>query len=204
MSVDLSSLMKRLSPRTLAVATFISILGHPFVLIPLTITITLLGHLSPARTLAIVTIFMASTILPLLFVIRRKVASGSWTDKDVSDHSQRRHLYAVTIPIITFSILIFWALGLPHALVIGTIGSLFLLLAGMAINHWSKISMHIMFGAYCAMALVVTRPIPSLALFLMVGAVGWSRVLLKRHTVIQVISGLFLGGGVGVLLILLT
>jgi membrane-associated phospholipid phosphatase len=193
--------MKRPWPGTLGVANFFSILGHPFVLLPLTITLSLIGHLRPGKLIAVVAIFSASIILPLLVLIRRKVVSGEWTDMDVSHHDQRGRLYSVALPIIALSIPIFWLLRLPRGLIIGTVVSLFLLIAGMAINRSSKLSMHAMFGAYCMMVLWAVSHTFGLAALALLIAVGWSRVLLGRHTVAQVISGMSLGMAAGVILL---
>ncbi|MEK6280911.1 MAG: phosphatase PAP2 family protein [Acidobacteriota bacterium] len=192
--------MQRPSTRTLATANMISMLGHPLVLGSLTVTLSLVGHLPAARLLAVVGIFTAAIVFPIWFVIRRKVASGAWTDMDVSDHGQRAGLYSVALSIIALSIPIFWLLELPRGLIIGTLVSLVLLLAGMAINLRSKLSMHSMFGAYCVVILMAVSVAFGLAALLLIAAVGWSRVVLGRHTVAQVVFGMSLGAAAGVVL----
>lgn len=193
--------IKRPSPGTLGVATFFSILGHPLVLIPLTITLSLIGSLRPGRLIAVVAIFTTSIILPMLILIRRKAVSWEWTDMDVSRHDQGGQLYLVALPISAISIPIFWLPALPQGLIIGTVVSLFLLIAGVAINLRSKLSMHAMFRAYCMMALNAVSYTFGLVALLLLIAVGWSRVMLGRRTLAQGISGASLRTAGGIILL---
>jgi membrane-associated phospholipid phosphatase len=187
--------------RVLGVARFVSLIGHPMVLLTLTITLVLARNLPPARLVTIVGIFLLSTIIPLCLVMWRKVASGQWTNMDVSDPDQRGHLYSAAIVIIALATLMFWLMSLPHTLFIGSVVSLLLLVSGMLVSRRSKISMHTMFAAYCAVALLGVSIAFSFVLIVMVGLVAWSRLVLKRHTASQVIGGLCLGICAGVLLI---
>lgn len=197
----ISPFSKPPSRALVAVANFLSLLGHPLVLLPLTIALTLIGNVSPSRLLTIVAIFTASTVVPMLFIIRRKVAAGTWTDMDVSDHGQRGHLYTVALAITAVSIAVFWLLDLPRGIIAGAVISLILLLAGMAINRYSKISMHAMFGSYCVVILSASNPMFGLGAFALVAAMSWSRVVLGRHSLAQVIMGNLLGAAAGILLV---
>ena len=194
---------RRPSKKVLFAANILSTVGHPLVLLPLTIALSLVGHLSGAKLIWTVAIFVASTVLPMLFIIRRKVAAGRWTDMDVSDHGQRGGLYNVIFAVILISIFIFWFLGFPGGMIVGALVSLLLLLAGRVINRFSKISMHAMFGAYCVVILLAASLAFGFAGALLVLGMGWSRVVLGRHTIGQVIAGNFLGAQGGLLLLLL-
>jgi membrane-associated phospholipid phosphatase len=203
MNDALSATARRPSKNILVAANVLSTVGHPLVLLPLTIALSLLGRLSGTRLFVVVAVFLASTVIPMLFIIRRKVATGVWTDMDVSDHGQRGGLYNVAIPIILISIVVFWLFEFPRGMIIGASVSLVLMLAGMAINRFSKISMHAMFGAYCVVILLSPNLGVGLATALLVAGMSWSRVALGRHTVAQVIAGNVLGAVAGGLLIVL-
>lgn len=168
-------------------ATVLSIVGHPFVLLPLTVL------MSVRQSLFIALIYAGSTILPLMLVIRRKVRAKEWTDSDVSEPRQRRQFYWIVLVVIGLSIALFSLLHFPRPLIVGAAVSFALLALGMLINLWSKISMHMMFCAYCGVILTRTGVTASVTALCLLLALGWSRVVLGRHTVPQVVSGAGLG-----------
>jgi membrane-associated phospholipid phosphatase len=70
--------------------------------------------------------------------------------------------------------------------------------AGLLGNRFLKISLHMMFGAFC---LVVIARLYPMSLFLtspLLAALAWSRWRLERHTPAEIAVGLILGlaGGV--------
>jgi hypothetical protein len=71
---------------TIPLARTLSVAGHPFVLIPLTVALT-------TRSLRWAAIIAAGTILPLLWIIVRNVRRGTWSDAGVSRHDQRASFY---------------------------------------------------------------------------------------------------------------
>lgn len=188
------------SPR-FVVATVISTVGHPFVLLPLTVTLSLAGQMRPAQLFFVGTVYTGSIIVPLIFMIRRKVRRQEWMDSDVSDVRQRWQLYVVTLIVVTLALAVFWLLGFPRPLLLGTIVSLVLLIAGMFINVWSHISMHMMFGGYCAVIACGASLSLSLIASSFLLALAWSRLALGRHTVIQIVSGMVIGAIAGAVLL---
>jgi membrane-associated phospholipid phosphatase len=185
-------------------ANCLSLLGHPFVVLPLAITIALAPHLTPARLLFVVLVYMGLTILPLLLLIHRRVRSGHWSDRDVSDAGQRQHFYLWILLVLALSIPLFWLMRLPSALIIGTLVSLGLLGLGLLINLRSKISMHMMLGTYCAAIVGRVHLGFAFVALVLLFAVGWSRLFLGRHTLLEVTSGVFLGMVAGIGLVWLT
>lgn len=183
------------------IARIVSIIGHPFILLTLTVFIVALHRTHPVRALTFGGAAVLCTVSPLLFIIRRKVSAGKWSDHDISDASERRSFYPLAITVATVSTLLFYLLNFPHALIVGMLMSLVILLAAMIINHFSKISLHTIFATYFAVALFAVS-LWSGAIFLLLAAtVGWSRVVLKRHTAAQVLSGALLGAIAGIILL---
>ncbi|HEX8247710.1 MAG TPA: hypothetical protein VF599_06045 [Pyrinomonadaceae bacterium] len=182
-------------------ARFFSVLGHPLVLLPLTVLIVALRNASPGRALTIGIITILVTVIPLLFIIRRRVVAGKWTDHDISEPSERRNFYPIAVAVAAFSCLVFRLLDFPLPLLIGMIISVVLLPAAMFINQWSKISLHLTFAAYCAVSLAAIDYGWAAFFILLAVAVGWSRVRLERHSLRQVLGGAALGGAGGIFLL---
>lgn len=182
-------------------AQIVSVIGHPFVLLPLTAVIATLQNASPWRAFTIGTITVLATVFPLLFIIRRRVKAGKWSDHDVSEHSQRNNFYTIAIIIVALSCVLFRFLDFPRPLLLGMIISLVLLIIAMIINLRSKISLHLIFASYCAVSLIAVGFWIGAGFILLAIAVAFSRVVLRRHTTAQVVSGASLGTTAGVFLL---
>jgi membrane-associated phospholipid phosphatase len=182
---------------SIKIARAISVIGHPFVLLTLTVLIAALSAAPLKQALTIVAVTVTLTVVPLLFIIRRKVAAGKWSDHDVSDASQRRGFYPLVIAVTALALLIFYLLNFPPGLLTGMLISLAVLLIAMVVNHYSKISLHQIFAVYFAVALFAVGAWAGAAFLLVAALVGWSRVELTRHSAAQVISGALLGAAAG-------
>lgn len=191
--------MKNESSISYKAAKIISVIGHPFVLLMLTVLIAALYNMPLKRALTVSAITVLLTVFPLLFIIRRKVSAGKWSDHDVSDASERRSFYPIAMAITAVSFVIFYLLDFPRGLLIGMAVSFALLFVAMLINRRSKISLHVIFAVYFAVALVAINPWIGAAFLLLAAAVGWSRVRLERHTAMQILSGAFLGAIAGII-----
>ena len=183
------------------IAKIISVVGHPFVLLALTVLISAISSLPLGRALTICGITVLLTIFPLLIIIRRQVSAGKWSDHDVSEASERRNFYPILIAVVALSLVAFYLLGFPRGLLVGMLISLLLLLTAMLINRYSKISLHQIFAVYFAVSLFAVSFWFGALFLLLAVAVGWSRIRLERHTFAQVLSGALLGAIAGIVLL---
>ncbi|HEY0462206.1 MAG TPA: phosphatase PAP2 family protein [Pyrinomonadaceae bacterium] len=191
-------------PKRVKIARIVSVAGHPFVLLTLTVFIAALHRTNPIRALTLGGAAVLFTVSPLVFIIRRKVSAGKWSDHDISDASERRSFYPIAIGIAALSTFLFYLLDFPHGLIVGMLMSLVIMLAAMLINRRSKISLHMIFAAYFAIALFGVSLWSGTGFLLLAAAVGWSRVVLERHTPAQVLSGAVLGATAGIVLLKIT
>jgi membrane-associated phospholipid phosphatase len=194
-------MMKTQPTFAIRIAKIISVIGHPFVLLSLTVLISAASSAPLGRALTIGGVTALLTVLPLVFIIRRKVRAGKWSDHDVSDASERRNFYPIALSVTALSLVVFYLLGFPRGLLVGMLISLALLLAAMFINRFSKISLHLIFAVYFAVSLCAVDYRIGGAFLLLAAAVGWSRVKLGRHTPAQVLSGAALGAAAGLILL---
>jgi membrane-associated phospholipid phosphatase len=181
----------------LKTAKVVSVIGHPFVLLTLTVLIATVSSLPLSKALTVGGATLLLTVLPLVFVIRRQVAAGRWSDHDVSDAAERRSFYPVALTVTAASLAVFYVLDFPRGLLIGMLISLALLVAAMLVNRFSKISLHLIFAVYFAVSLCAVGVWIGTIFLVLAAAVGWSRVALERHTLTQVLSGALLGAFAG-------
>lgn len=171
----------------LRTARVISAVAHPFVLMPVTVALAT-GNLRWTAILAGV------TLLPMTAVLIWNVRRGVWSDFDVSRQDQRSGLYWVAIPLL---ILTAYLIDAPPAFMRGMLAVTVILVIGLAGNRFLKTSMHMMFGAYCAVILVRVSPWTLAVTVSIVAALAWSRWRLDRHTPAEIASGVLLGLAAG-------
>jgi hypothetical protein len=179
----------------------LSVLGSPFLLLPLTVFLVSLRTASTMGALAFAGALAALGIVPLILVIHRRVRTGRWSDHDVSKRTHRREFYPIAILVTVATAVGMWLLGAAGIVVRGVLVVLVLLVVGAALGRWSKISLHTNIGAFCTVTPVTVNLWVAGAALILATAVGWARIRLKRHTVWQVLSGAALGavGGLVVL-----
>jgi hypothetical protein len=177
----------RLSSST-TLARILSIAGHPFLLIPLMVAVATRNWIPTA-------VVGAVTILPLLVITLRNVRRGVWSDHDVSSRDQRSGLYRAILPLLALSALLLWLLDGSPRMMRGFAAAAVMLAIGLLGNRFLKISLHMMFAAFCAVIIVRIHPSSVYAIVPFVAAIAWSRRKLERHTWAEVVVGLALGAG---------
>lgn len=183
------------------VAWWISVVAHPFVLIPLLVGYVTARLLPPGRAALVVGLVVAGAVLPMLWIISRRVRSGAWTNYDVSVREQRVGMYPAALAIAgATSLVLLWTRA-PRPVLLGTVGSLALIAAAAVVNLRLKVSLHTGFAAFAAVSLLPDR-ILSAALALVTLAVAWSRLELRRHSLAEVAGGALLGAAVGAALVM--
>ncbi|HEV7239654.1 MAG TPA: hypothetical protein VGQ36_10470 [Thermoanaerobaculia bacterium] len=170
----------------LRIARILSAVLHPFVVAPLTVALA-------TRNWRWTAAIAATLILPLAFILIRRTRRGDWSDFDVSRREQRPGLYLAAIPLLALAAIVVWRLGASSGFLRSFLAIAFLFVAGLIGNRFLKISMHMMFGAFCLV--IVARLYPSSLFFTLplLAALAWSRWRLERHTPAEIAVGLLLG-----------
>ena len=182
--------------RTLSVARWVSIAGHPFVVAPLLAAAVEVrrGPGAAARGAALVALLF---VLPLALLTARQVRRGAWSTVDASHPRERPVLFVVGgVGLAALIGALGWARpGSP--LVGGAAIALALVAVSAAVTPWVKLSLH-MATAALAVAVLLARGSP-LGWVLAAGlpVLAWSRVALGRHRWAEVAVGLLAGAGAG-------
>ena len=184
---------------TATAARVLSVIGHPALVMPAAVTVTVVnqGATAPAVMVsASATIAVALTIAVYSLL---QVRAGRWSHVDASAPQERLHLNAFLACLLLAVSGLQWAMARPLPLVLGLALSSAIVFAAMAMRRWLKVSLHCAFGSYAA--LLVWPDLPALAaLVALVLGVAWSRLELRRHTAVEILTGLALGVLAGVAL----
>jgi len=140
---------------------------------------------------ACITLFFLS-VGPLLYIIIG-VRLGKLSDIDVSRRTQRVGPFIFGIVSVMIGWLVLTLTNGPRNLQTVMIITVFSGIIMLVITFWWKISMHASSLGGVATMLTALYGAVMLPLFVLLVLVSWSRVVLRRHTVPQVIAGSFAG-----------
>jgi membrane-associated phospholipid phosphatase len=137
-------------------------------------------------------------------IILLGVRRGSLGDHHVTTREQRLRPLLAGLVSVAAGVVLLVVLGAPRQVVALIVAMLAGLAVTALITHWWKISAHAAVAAGTATILMAAFG-PALAVaWPVVAAVGWSRVVLREHTLAQVLGGVPMGalvaGGVFVAL----
>lgn len=126
-------------------------------------------------------------VIPVSAWIYWNVRKGNYTNMDVSNRKQRKSLYF----FIALSLLVF--IGYDYYFnenvdLIVTFLLILLVLLQLS-NYYIKSSMHTAFNFFVAALFFALNPLLGAAWLIIAILVGVTRIILKRHTVSEVISG---------------
>jgi membrane-associated phospholipid phosphatase len=181
----------------LALARWISIVGHPFSFTALLVAVvgSKRSGVGGATRLIIVTAIVL--IIPLWIFMWRKWRSGRWQTVDASDPADRPSFYGVALLLVgllmgCFALVQGWSFMLRGCAAVA-------ILLGLAafLNRWIKLSNHVAFAMFTGVLLSYFALGWGVAVLLLVPFVAWSRLVLSRHTWSEVLGGIILGAAVG-------
>jgi membrane-associated phospholipid phosphatase len=134
-------------------------------------------------------------VLPLAAVVVL-VRMGKVTDHHVSDRKQRAPVLAMSVVSLLAGLGVLMAINAPYSVIVVVLAIVGGVVVLAVISLFWKISGHAGAIALTTVIMVLILGVPWIPLLLLIPAVGWSRVVLRAHTVAQVVAGALVGGGV--------
>lgn len=179
-----------------ALARLLSILGHPALLMPLAVVGSAFARGAPAPVLQAAALASAAVAAGVGVYSLRQVRAGRWQHMDASVPRERGQLNRFLVLLLAGMAAMLWWSGQPPVVAAGLgIGAGVVALAHL-VRWWLKVSLHAAFGAFAA-GLAWPGLLAMVVLALLAVGVGWSRLVLNRHTRAEVLLGLALGGVAG-------
>ncbi|WP_420571188.1 hypothetical protein [Kordia sp.] len=179
------------------IAKVISIIGHPLLLLPIIIGLVLISLEGITYSIQSLAILIGIAILPITIWMFIKSKNGSYTNFDVSNQLQRRTLFPFIIVFLLLTTFTLYFTNKPKYLCLGLFIGTGLITISFLVNYKIKSSLHVSLNSYMAICVSVINIPVSIILFLFTILIGWSRVKLKRHTILEVCIGLILGSIAG-------
>jgi hypothetical protein len=179
-------------------AVIVSWIGHPLVFVTISVGIVLMTQLASRLAIPLIAALFLALIAPMGLLLFFGVRLGRWGDADVSVREERKRFYPIAIPLSALGTIVMWLANTPRYVLRGGVITLLLLIAAAVINHWSKVSLHTLFAAYCTVILFRVSIFCGSAALILAALVFWSRLFLSRHTISENTSGVALGAVGGI------
>mgnify|MGYP003118692710 CR=1 FL=1 len=177
-------------------AQIVSIIGHPLVILPVCVFLKLLPNddlAARSDVIAVIAVVCLATLSFSWWQVRR----GAWVDLDASVPSERKMLVtAVVIGLLCLAIVLFLG-DTPSFLWAGVASAALIVLAAALLARWCKLSLHTAFAVHAAM-IFVPNIVLVLGLLGVAMLIGWSRLILERHGLTDIVVGYCTGLGAGI------
>lgn len=171
------------------VARVISIAGHPCMLALVDAAAVSVKVLPPAAAARIIAVVALGVLVPLAAFVVWQVRRGKWSDVDASRPADRPALFIVSLLLLGGLVAWLALSGAPTVLSRGVGGACaVVLVAGAALGH-VKLSLHIAFATYSATVMSFVAPPVAAAIVVLIPFLAWSRLVLKRHSVGELVAG---------------
>ncbi len=180
-----------------ALARLISIVGHPALVVPGAVLLAVSGDAPPrvVRPALLSALFVAAAVMAYSL---RQVRTGRWSHLDASVREERRQLNLFLAVLLTAVAGVLWLRAEAVAIVAGVASAALLAAVAHASRQWLKISLYVAFATFGA-AFLWPSVAGVAAMIVFAAVVAWSRLVLKRHSTMEVAVGGLLGLGVGAL-----
>lgn len=182
------------------IARWVSILAHPFVMTALLVAVPAMRRSSESAFRSVLLVAVA-VVVPIAALMLLQVRRGKWGDVDASKPSERPVLFAVALAGMV-AVLGWLLVDDPRSFLVRglLVVAAFLLVAALLVR-WIKLSLHVAFAALAATALSLLGSPVGYALVAVIPLLFWSRIVLARHRVPELLAGLALGVVAGIVLV---
>lgn len=181
-------------------ARWVSILAHPFVMVTLLVAVPAMRQ-SSGSTVQPLLLIAVAVVIPLALLMFRQVRSGRWSNVDASNPSERPALFMVALAGVGAALGWLLLTDPQLFLVRGMLVTAGFLLLSALLTRWVKLSLHVAFTALAATTLSLIGSTVGFALVAVIPLVFWSRIVLARHRIHELLVGLVLGVLTGIVLV---
>jgi membrane-associated phospholipid phosphatase len=183
------------SEEHVTIARRLSIVFHPFVMVGVMVGAAAAARQTAGEAVRTVGTVVLFTIVPLAVLMWRQVRRGQWENADASNRSERPILYAVgglgVVALLAYVVVF----RQQSFMVRGMVATLGMMALSACVTRWIKVSLHMAVATLAATALALGRSPIGYLLLLTLPALGWSRLVLQRHTPLEVVLGTIIGAG---------
>lgn len=176
------------------IARLVSVAGHPFVMIVL-LVLLLSWTMDRAAAWRITGFVAVIGLVPTGLLLWRRSTSRRRPTTDNSAPEDRTMFYFSLFAVLLLSSVYFHFVEHSAILVRGSAVTALMSAVAAVFNRWIRLSLHLAFATYTGLVLTRIHPGDGLPILIFVPFLAWSRLVLLRHTLPEVIGGAALGLG---------
>lgn len=178
---------------TYKLAKLISVLGHPLLTLA-AFTLLISFRMYNASTAIVISVLMIGfLVVPVTIRNYVKFRRGEYTNFDVSDQTQRHSFYKFGIALLACVTVALYFIPGTKEFFIGTLCALAMVLVSGIVNFRIKTSLHTGVSMFISIIYFQLDFTVACVLLVFTALIAMSRLLLKRHTWIEVIMGALIG-----------
>jgi hypothetical protein len=177
----------------LKVASVISILGHPLLLMAITTTLIAFQLYDFTHALVIASVIILIVIVPVTVHLFLKSRSNAYTNFDVSDRKQRQSFYRFGLVLLGIATVVLYFLPGAVEFFKGTLYAFLMMITSALVNLKVKASLHTSVAVYVAFSCSIFDVKLAVAMLTFAIGIAWSRLVLERHTTREVVIGSLIG-----------
>lgn len=181
----------------LKTANILSIVGHPLLTIPAVVIIILFNYEDFDKAVTISALILGCVIIPLSLKMYMGSRNGTYTNFDISNKNQRQSWYLIALFLLLILLLFMFSTNQSHTIKWNVLYFFMLLLISKLLNFYIKSSLHVSLNIFLIFIIMPLNTIIGILFLTFVLFVSWSRIVLKRHTVKEVIYGSIIGLSIG-------
>jgi len=184
------------------IARWVSIAGHPFVMMVL-LVLLLSWAMEPAGALRITGFVVVMGLIPTGWLVWRGGVSRRTQTAAAGRSSGRPMLYLSLLVVLLLSGVYFHFVEQAELLARGSVVTALMVAVAALANRWLTLSLHLAFAVYSGLILASIHLGEGLPILIITPLLAWSRLVLLRHTLAEVIGGSVLGFSAALLFIVL-
>lgn len=175
------------------IAGIVSVIGNPLYTIPFFVLIVMFGKEDFSKAVLISFMIVGCIFIPVILWMYIKSKNGTYSNFDVSDKDERKSLYWFAIPFISIITVLMFLTNQPKNISMSMLFALILVVTSQITNFFIKSSLHVSLNIFLSALIFTVDYKIGIAVLLFTGVLIWSRLILKRHTVSEVITGFIIG-----------
>jgi membrane-associated phospholipid phosphatase len=181
------------------IATYVSVIGHPLLTIPLFVITALFSFNDFQSALSISLLIVGGIFVPLTIKTYRGYKKGTYSNFDISNQTERQSWYSLPLILLLIVTIVLFATHQPKALKWNAFYAFILLWASQLINFSIKSSLHVSCNIFLSFLMLPINWAMGISFLVFVALVAWSRLILKRHTPKEILMGAIIGFIIGLL-----
>lgn len=184
-------------------AHYISIIGHPILTISVFAIVSFFKNEPVQKALFHSLLIVGAIAIPLLVKMYRGSRNGTYSNFDISNKTERQSWYLFPIAILILVTVFLYLTHQSREWCLTMLFSLAILIVSNLVNFFIKSSLHISFNIFLSFLLFAQNVFFGVFFLTFTILIAWSRFVLKRHSIKEIIAGAVIGFAIGTLALIL-